>query len=62
VVPLASPAIASLLLLSSAPVNFDVDAVQRLGYQVQRLPAASHFLFWEEPERCATLLAAFAAG
>jgi pimeloyl-ACP methyl ester carboxylesterase len=39
-----------------------VEAVERLGYQVARLPEASHFLFWEEPERCAAILAGFAAG
>lgn len=50
-VPALPPAVPSLLMLSGT-VNFDVEAVARLGFQVARVREVSHLMFWDDPEQC----------
>ena len=50
-VPTTAPAVPSLLMLSG-DINFDVDAVAALGYEVARVRAVSHLMFWDDPEQC----------
>jgi pimeloyl-ACP methyl ester carboxylesterase len=54
-VPTRPPAVPSLILLSGH-INFDVDAVAGLGYQVARLREVSHLMFWDDPEQCLAIV------
>jgi pimeloyl-ACP methyl ester carboxylesterase len=59
-VPTAPPAVPSLLMLSGV-INFDVDAVARLGFEVARVRHVSHLMFFDDPEQCVSIVAEFAA-
>jgi pimeloyl-ACP methyl ester carboxylesterase len=59
-VPTAPPAVPSLPMLSGV-INFDVDAVARLGFQVVRVREVSHLMFFDDPEQCVSIVAEFAA-
>lgn len=59
-VPTTSPAVPSLLLLSGV-INFDVDAVARLGFRVERVRDVSHLMFFDDPEQCLSIVVEWTA-
>jgi hypothetical protein len=59
-VPTTSPVVPSLLLLSGV-INFDVDAVARLGFRVERVRNVSHLMFFDDLEQCVAIVVEWTA-